>query len=59
MSVVFEVIALIIALVLVPLIFLMSMVRTVEALLYGVAGPVLAEGWVNEGGGTFATWWSG
>jgi|GEM_PF-1439241 len=59
MSMIFEVIALVIAVVLVLLIFLMSMVRTVEALLYGVAGPILAVGWVNEGGGTFATWWSG
>jgi hypothetical protein len=58
-SLVFTAIALAISIVLVLLIWVLSMIRTIEALLYGLAGPVLAVGWVNEGGGTFATWWSG
>lgn len=55
----FTLIALAISIVLVLLIWVLSLIRTIEALLYGLAGPVLAVGWLNEGGGTFATWWSG
>lgn len=59
MSIIFELVALVLGVVFVLLIWMMSMVRTVEALLYGMAGPILAVGWVTEGGGTFSTWWSG
>lgn len=46
-----------IAVILLVLIFLQAMIRTVEAFVAGVIGPILAVGWMSDGGGTAATWW--
>ena len=50
-------IILVVCIVLLLLIFLQAMIRTVEAFVAGVIGPVMATGWVSESGGTAAVWW--
>lgn len=50
-------IILVVCVVLLLLIFIQAMIRTVEAYVAGVIGPVMAIGWVGEGGGTAAAWW--
>ena len=39
------------------LIFFQGMVRTVEAFAAGVLAPVMAVGWMADGGGTASVWW--
>ena len=56
LAVLFVVIGLV-AVVLLGLIFIQAMIRTVEAFVAGVIGPVLAVGWMSDGGGTAAVWW--
>ena len=48
---------LVVCVVLLLLIFVQAMIRTVEAFVAGVVGPVMAVGWVSESGGTAAVWW--
>lgn len=56
LGVLFALIGLVVVVLLV-LIFIQAMIRTVEAFVAGVIGPVLAVGWMSDGGGTAALWW--
>ena len=51
------VVVLLVCLVLLVLIFVQAMIRTVEAFVAGVVGPIMAVGWMSSGGGTAAVWW--